>query len=55
MADRFRYQITVSEQAAAILEHLVELGIYGRTTSEVIKRLLDGRLAEFIETPKFKI
>ena len=40
-----RYQITVSDQADDILRQLTEFGIYGRTVPEVIKRIVDAKLA----------
>jgi hypothetical protein len=47
----YRYQITISDQANQILERLVAIGIYGCTVPEVMKRLVEGQLAQFVSAP----
>ena len=52
---RWSYRITVSNEAETILEKLLEAGIYGRTIPEIIKRIVDARLTEFVEAPRLKL
>lgn len=50
----YRYQITVSDQARAALESMLEWGIYGRSVPEIIKRLVDRQLVAML-SPKLKL
>ena len=45
----YRYQITISDQAQAVLENMLSVGIYGSTVPEIMKRLIDRSLVEIVQ------
>lgn len=42
------YRITLSNQAGAILEALLSVGIYGGSVPEIIQRFVEARLADYV-------
>jgi hypothetical protein len=47
----YRYQLTISDEANEILERLMEIGIYGRSVPEIMKRMIDRQLQGFVKLP----
>ena len=43
-----KVNITFSEQTGELIDQLIEMGIYGRTRSEVIRRFAEERLQQMV-------
>ena len=50
-----RISLTLSVQAIELVDELYRRGLWGRTRADVVRRLTERALLEYVEIPKFQL